>query len=343
MTGVLASAVGLFVGLGLAKGLDALSRPSAPTCRRPGSCSRPRTVIVSLVVGTVVTAAREPPAGASRDARAADRGRARGIDPAALAARALRPAGRARDLRASRSPLVLFGAFGHGMADRPAAAPRSASACSGSSSAWRWSRRRWRARSRPRSAGPRPSSAASPATLARSNSMRNPSRTASTAAALMIGLALVTTVSVLAAGPQARVRGRRRRRVPRRLRAHLPERLHARPRSTPRTRCASPGVATVVAGVRAGDGACVRQEPPASRGVEPGLSPGAAAEMEGGLRRLARRARPARRDRRQRATRREPPHGRLAARGSRPRAGSSSRFGSQRSSRRRVAAPRSGR
>src|SRR6185437_480465 len=36
--------------------------------------------------------------------------------------------------------------------------------------------------------------------LARSNSMRNPSRTASTAAALMIGLTLVTTVAVLAQG-----------------------------------------------------------------------------------------------------------------------------------------------
>ena len=36
--------------------------------------------------------------------------------------------------------------------------------------------------------------------LARGNAMRNPSRTASTASALMIGLALVTLVSVLAAG-----------------------------------------------------------------------------------------------------------------------------------------------
>jgi putative ABC transport system permease protein len=36
--------------------------------------------------------------------------------------------------------------------------------------------------------------------LARENAMRNPSRTASTASALMIGLALVTSVSVLAAG-----------------------------------------------------------------------------------------------------------------------------------------------
>ena len=36
--------------------------------------------------------------------------------------------------------------------------------------------------------------------LARGNAMRNPQRTASTASALMIGLALVTLVAVLAAG-----------------------------------------------------------------------------------------------------------------------------------------------
>src|SRR5204862_3067757 len=40
--------------------------------------------------------------------------------------------------------------------------------------------------------------------LARANSMRNPARTASTAAALMIGLALVTFVGVLAAGLRTR-------------------------------------------------------------------------------------------------------------------------------------------
>jgi putative ABC transport system permease protein len=43
--------------------------------------------------------------------------------------------------------------------------------------------------------------------LARSNSMRNPARTATTSAALMIGLALVTLVSVLAAGLKARFEG----------------------------------------------------------------------------------------------------------------------------------------
>ena len=48
------------------------------------------------------------------------------------------------------------------------------------------------------------------AALARDNAQRNPQRTASTAAALMIGLALVTLVAMLAAGITATFRGRRR-------------------------------------------------------------------------------------------------------------------------------------
>ena len=44
-------------------------------------------------------------------------------------------------------------------------------------------------------------------TLARDNARRNPQRTASTASALMIGLALVTLVSVLAAGITTTFRG----------------------------------------------------------------------------------------------------------------------------------------
>src|SRR5262249_4463078 len=43
--------------------------------------------------------------------------------------------------------------------------------------------------------------------LARDNSQRNPQRTASTASALMIGLALVTLVAVLAAGITSSFRG----------------------------------------------------------------------------------------------------------------------------------------
>src|SRR5262249_36089573 len=51
--------------------------------------------------------------------------------------------------------------------------------------------------------GPAAAFAGAPGVLARENSMRNPQRTASTAAALMIGLALVTLVAMLAQGIRA--------------------------------------------------------------------------------------------------------------------------------------------
>ena len=62
------------------------------------------------------------------------------------------------------------------------------------------------ARARARLAGDA-ASAAPPGSLARDNARRNPQRTASTASALMIGLALVTLVAVLAAGITHSFRG----------------------------------------------------------------------------------------------------------------------------------------
>ena len=61
--------------------------------------------------------------------------------------------------------------------------------------------------------------------LARRNTLRNPGRTAATAAALMIGLALVTFVAVLANGMKESNRGAIEER--RRLRRHLAGRVHA--------------------------------------------------------------------------------------------------------------------
>src|SRR5581483_6823329 len=51
--------------------------------------------------------------------------------------------------------------------------------------------------------GPAARFAGAPGVLARENSMRNPQRTGSMAASLMIGLALVTLVTLLAAGIRA--------------------------------------------------------------------------------------------------------------------------------------------
>ena len=66
--------------------------------------------------------------------------------------------------------------------------------------------------------------------LARDNARRNPQRTASTAAALMIGLALVTLVAVLAAGITKSFRGCGEQDLAERgLRDHGAEQLHADP------------------------------------------------------------------------------------------------------------------
>ena len=65
-------------------------------------------------------------------------------------------------------------------------------------------------------AGPRRGSRGVAGRLARANAMRNPTRTASTAAALMIGLALVTFVAVLGGRAEVdlRKRGQRDLRAP---------------------------------------------------------------------------------------------------------------------------------
>ena len=56
--------------------------------------------------------------------------------------------------------------------------------------------------------------------LARENAVRNPGRTASTAAALMIGLALVTVVATLGAGLRGSTETAVKKQVERRLRRH---------------------------------------------------------------------------------------------------------------------------
>ncbi len=66
-------------------------------------------------------------------------------------------------------------------------------------------------------------------TLARDNARRNPQRTASTAAALMIGLALVTLVATLAAGITQSFRGAVNDIFIARLRDHGAEQLLADP------------------------------------------------------------------------------------------------------------------
>ena len=77
VTGLVASVIGLFVGLALAKGLEALFKAFGADLPQAGLVFATRTVIVSLLVGTVVTvvaslrpalrATRVPPIAAVRE------------------------------------------------------------------------------------------------------------------------------------------------------------------------------------------------------------------------------------------------------------------------------------
>ena len=193
--GLLASVVGLFLGLGLAKGLNRCSsrwdRPAHAgtvfATRTVMSRCRRRDHHALAALRPALRATRVPPIAAVREgallppSRWASTGRTRrshdhrraGVDARRtvrrLAVDRRAPAGD----RGRRSGAV------HRRGDARARAGAAAGARLGAPAA--------------RFGG-------AAGSLARSNSIRNPSRTASTASALMIGLALVTLVGVLAAG-----------------------------------------------------------------------------------------------------------------------------------------------
>ena len=78
--------LGLLGGIALAPALDELFKAFGADLPDNGTVLETRTIVVSLLVGTIVTVLAGPDAGAARDARAAARGDARGGgDPAARA------------------------------------------------------------------------------------------------------------------------------------------------------------------------------------------------------------------------------------------------------------------
>jgi putative ABC transport system permease protein len=196
--GVLASVVGLFLGLGLAKLLNALFVAFGIDLPQVGTVFKARTVVVALLVGVVVTliAAIRPALRATR------------VEPiAAVREGALLPPSRfarfgpyiAMAVIAGAVGLMLVGLFVGSLSTKPRLLCLGVGALAvfiGVSMlaptlvppVARWLG--WPAARVGGAAG----------MLARGNSIRNPSRTASTASALMIGLTLVTLVSVLAAG-----------------------------------------------------------------------------------------------------------------------------------------------
>jgi putative ABC transport system permease protein len=203
--GVLASVVGLFLGLGLAKGLFRLFDSLGFTLPNSGIVFATRTVIVSLLVGVVVTlvasmrpairATRVPPIAAVREGST--------LPPSRFAR--FRTIGSAL-LTAGGFAALLLGLFGKGLGTSGVLLWMGLGALLifiGVSLlsvrfirplAWGLG---WPATRIGGTAG----------ALARDNARRNPQRTASTAAALMIGLALVTLVAMLASGITASFRG----------------------------------------------------------------------------------------------------------------------------------------
>ncbi|MGN6169344.1 MAG: ABC transporter permease, partial [Solirubrobacteraceae bacterium] len=200
--GLLASVTGLFLGLALAKGLNSLLVSFGIDLPQTGLVFKTRTVVVSLVVGVGITllaalrpalrATRVPPIAAVREGSVLPPSRfARFGVPAAIATIlgalavmlvALFVSGlstTARLLGVGIGALALF--LGVAML-APRLVPPLARVLG------------WPAGRFGGGAGK----------LARSNATRNPARTASTASALMIGLALVTFVGVLAAGLKTR-------------------------------------------------------------------------------------------------------------------------------------------
>jgi putative ABC transport system permease protein len=203
--GTLASIVGLFTGLALAKGLFSLFDAVGFTLPNNGLTLETRTVIVALLVGIVVTllaslrpalrATRVPPIAAVREGATLPESRwARFRLPAAIVLTLIGFGGLlvglfVPDLGTGQILLYMLGGallvfIGIALLSVRLIGPL----------AWALG---WPATKLGAAAG----------ALARDNSRRNPQRTASTASALMIGLALVTLVSMLAAGIVSSFRG----------------------------------------------------------------------------------------------------------------------------------------
>ncbi len=201
--GVMASIVGLFLGLLLAKGLFALFEAVGFTLPNSGLIFETRTIVVSLALGIIVTliasvfpalrATRVPPIAAVREGATLPPGRFHRLrTPVAAVITALGFAGLIIGLFSSGTTKVLLLLIVGTLLIFIGVALLSAPAIPTLTAILGWP-------------GSRLGGAAG--SLARDNARRNPQRTASTAAALMIGLALVTLVATLAAGITQTFRG----------------------------------------------------------------------------------------------------------------------------------------
>ncbi len=195
LTGLLASALGILAGIGFAPAIKALFKAVEIDLPATGTVIEPRTIIVGMLLGTIVTvlaalipalrATRVPPVTGLREGAVISTPRERRLRMAT--GLALTVAGIAAML------LGLFGALDPGEAWIGVGAAAIFIGVTLLS---------------PRLVTPLASIVGRPlerlrgvpGRLSRENAVRNPNRTAATAAALMVGLALVSFVAVFAAG-----------------------------------------------------------------------------------------------------------------------------------------------
>jgi putative ABC transport system permease protein len=198
LVGAVGGALGAAFGLAVARGLQAILGTIGIELPGTGLVVLPRTVVVAVVVGVVVTtlaavvpawrAVRIPPVAALTEvavAAPAGRGLVRTVVGVVLLVAGI--AGMAATLAGGAGPFALgFGAVALFFAFAALASHV--------------------VRPLARILGLPAATLGVSGELARANSMRNPRRTAATASALMIGLALVSFVSIFAASLQATVR-----------------------------------------------------------------------------------------------------------------------------------------
>jgi putative ABC transport system permease protein len=196
--GLVASVVGLFLGLGLAKGLSSLLSSVGLNLPQTGTVFAVRTIIVSLSVGTLIAVAaclipglratQVPPISAVKEGAKLPLTRFAPYTP----------------YFAGAALLLALGLLGYGMfAGGVSTVPRLLFLCVGCLTLFLGVALLSSRFMRPFAGAigmPSQKLGGFPGRLARENSMRNPGRTATTASALMIGLALVTFVAVLGQG-----------------------------------------------------------------------------------------------------------------------------------------------